>query len=533
MFKPLRKMLNNEGFRVLLLFALVFGLRLALFINTDNGIDAEAPGRVFQSMWWLDNKNCLPGHLNFGPLDFWLIAGALSLWHNIFQAPRLVSLIFGSLTIIPFYFFSRYCFNKKLAFISGILFSVYILHMKHSVISTAMASFDFFIFSSLFFLASFIYGPGGKRGTALVFLSAVFLNLAGMVRFEGWIFVPLYSVFIFIRGKRLASVLFFFVSSVFPAYFMWISYYTRQDPVMFFNTTSTQAFTTIINAFSSRVFLLPLTLVKTLSLPLVALACFGMGHYILCRKPEDGKAAPADGLSPRGSKGAELPLLSFAVLFAAFWALGIKGNVDFQVARYTITLGLFLIPFSAFGADSLIEKFLKFTRQTSSAAARYICWAVFLSAVVLLQYWGMRQEIKELRVPGFIKSAAFWLKDNAASENDRIALDYDWGWNQNIILYSGLPLRQFGWEERSYYIMSAHGLKVEEGFFREEIRSGMLKYIVVFWGGEVKEGGLFRHFLGLNQDVEEKEIFGRVLKRRYQAKDLYAVYEVLPVSAPD
>lgn len=521
MFKRIKYLRDNERFSVFVLFIWAFGLRLALLLNTDNGIDSEAPGRIFQSMHWLSAMNFMPGEFNYGPLDFCFIAGALSLWNNVFWSPRLVSLLFGSLTIVPFFYFLKYCFSRETAFLGGALLSVFILHVKHSVITTAMASFGFFLCLALFF---YVYFLEVNNCLFFILLSAVSLNLANMLRFEGWVFIPVFSVFLFLKGKRPAAALFLLVSLILPVCFIALSGCSVLEPFGFLKVAGDQALMTIKKDLARRVFLLPNSLLAILAAPAFIAAFTGISYHLYKRKYT-------------------IALFAFFSLFAVFFWMGIRGLMDFQIARYSLTLGLLLIPFSIEGARLMINLLVKasgkiyewFCRlgamrfEKFPSVVRALLWIIFFAAAVFTQFGRMNNELSELKVQEYVKSAGVWLKENI-KDDKIIILDYDWSWNQNIILYSELPLEQFGWTEaKPYYrYIPNEGMKVNKEKVLGDLVSGRAKYIVVFWGEEQQEGGLFRFFFGLAQDIAEKKIFGLTLKRRYQDQDYYAVYEVLP-----
>ncbi|HLD10924.1 MAG TPA: glycosyltransferase family 39 protein [Candidatus Nanoarchaeia archaeon] len=109
---------------------------------------------------------------------------------------RLLSIIFGSLSIIILYFLTKEMFDKKIAIISSILltFSSYHILMTLTEMDIAMT---FFILLSSYFLIKYLKEDKLKD----YIISTIFLGIGILVKNIGMLFIPAYLVLILLYPK--------------------------------------------------------------------------------------------------------------------------------------------------------------------------------------------------------------------------------------------------------------------------------------------------------------------------------------------
>ena len=123
--------------------------------------------------------------------------GVAHLWVTDWQwAGQLVSVFFGSISIVPLYYFSRRLFNEKVAIIASILF---ILHPLHARISAEVVTEATFIF---FFLVALLWAWKGLKNEdpLAFFIAGVGSALAFLSRPEGLIILLVTAIWLAFVG---------------------------------------------------------------------------------------------------------------------------------------------------------------------------------------------------------------------------------------------------------------------------------------------------------------------------------------------
>jgi len=141
------------------LLLLGFVIRLIVFFYAKN-YNGDAVLRTLLGERWLQDPTFVTHATHstwvFAPLHFYLIGLALSIWDNLLHSPRLVSLVLGSLAIIPFYKLTAELFSRKAAGYATLAFCFYTLHVRFSAVTTSEATYSFLaLFSLLFFFRFF------------------------------------------------------------------------------------------------------------------------------------------------------------------------------------------------------------------------------------------------------------------------------------------------------------------------------------------------------------------------------------------
>jgi len=224
---------KKEIVLVFLIFFLALGIRIFITFTSDN-FHGIAAGKTIIAQNILKNPNPVD---NYDPVHglfhLYLLAGALYIWNNPLLAPRMVSLVSGSLMIFFFYYFIRRLFDRETAFFSSLLLSFYPLHVIYSTLSVAVVPYNFFIFAALF---CFFLFKEKKKLFYLIF-SAFLVGCASNCRYEGGLFIPLLTILLFNEKKR-EMLAFFSIAMILPTFLMWLSYYRFGHPLVFYYTNS-------------------------------------------------------------------------------------------------------------------------------------------------------------------------------------------------------------------------------------------------------------------------------------------------------
>lgn len=126
----------------------------------------------------------------------------IRIFHEITQidlthSARLVSVIFGSLILVPFYLFLKKSYKKETAIIGSILIIFFPYLIVISLNALTESTFVFFFFLSLFYIYSAIKIENKVR----YFLGGLFLSISYLVRPEAFLYFMVFWLWLIIYGK--------------------------------------------------------------------------------------------------------------------------------------------------------------------------------------------------------------------------------------------------------------------------------------------------------------------------------------------
>ena len=195
---------------IVLIVAVGLIIRLVVlpFATSDGG---DSAARVWIAWSWLSNPSMMPNDV-WGPLHFYMIGPVIWLFSDTVNAPVALHVVFGVLAPDLMYFFVRVEFsNHRTALLAALTFAVYPILVRNSVSVRAEAPFIAFMLAQMVFLALARKASGAWHHA---FLAGIFLTLAGMLRYEAWMLIPLFALVLW-RQWRLAGI-FIGASMVFP-----------------------------------------------------------------------------------------------------------------------------------------------------------------------------------------------------------------------------------------------------------------------------------------------------------------------------
>ena len=188
-----------------LLLAAVLLPRLLLMPINEN-FYGDAVARTDLAERWAREPHLITsykdGAFQFGPLHLYLVGAALKVVPDKALAGRLVSLLFGVLSVVPLFALTRRLFGWRSGVAAGLAFSLWGMHLQ---MSTTAASEALSLFFMLWMFALLAEGLDENRMGPL-FKAALVLNLACATRYDAWLFMPLLCLLLLFWGPdRLAG----------------------------------------------------------------------------------------------------------------------------------------------------------------------------------------------------------------------------------------------------------------------------------------------------------------------------------------
>jgi len=224
---------SEEKVQLLVLFIIAFSLRFFLqFFNIVFEGDEMNYVQLAKNLYYGEGYtvtfiNFLYLSSPFGSPDFYwppLLPYVIYLFYIVFGvsdfSAKLVSVIFGSLLVIPIYFLGKQLFNEKIGFLCALLVTV----SRNLVLFSIQVNADIPL---VFFLTTCVYWNIKSTENANLkycLLSGLFFGLAYLARFSAIIFLPILLFNLLYLGKTKKKVysFFLFVASFFVIISPWL-----------------------------------------------------------------------------------------------------------------------------------------------------------------------------------------------------------------------------------------------------------------------------------------------------------------------
>ena len=450
--------------------------RLALLAVNENlygdaVIRTELGGRWAASPHWIASFS--DGAFQFGPLHLYLLGVALSVWPEPEHVGRLLSLLFGVLSVIPLFHLTRRLMGWQAAVWACLAFAAWGMHMQFSTTAGSEALALFLVLCTLW-----LFAVGMQEGRfAPVAYSALVLNLACATRYDAWLLIPLLTlVLLFGDRDRVAgatrATLFALLCLPFPM--VWMQGNELDTGSAFTPIRHIEQFhRSWINDGLSRwgpvlyrlqnLFFWPGVALATLT-PLVAL--FGMVGMIRSWRERPGQRW----------------LLWVAWMPTAYFTFRSTVMLTFQpLARFTATQLVLLLPYVQFGFSWL-------TRRAPPRMRGFVVGATVALAIAVPAVLGaftFRSEGKfqdTLRPisptstnPDAVMRVARFIKDEVVPRGGAVILDDDpvAFTDMQIAFFSGLPeerVARYRWE-----------------IFPDRLRSANPEFLIRIDGGKLSE----------------------------------------------
>ncbi len=489
---------NNEKFRILLLILLAMLVRMICLLSYEN-MPGIAISNVLQSLSVIDypgfrhnfNGNC-------SMLYVYFLAIFLSIWRDPMLLPKIITVVFGILVVLPFYGCIKVIFSKRIAFLSCLILAFYPLHVVQSCITTSEAMYYFFIFSALYFFLDYI---SKTPKTSSFILSALAFNIAALLRFECWLFIPIFF-FILLNKNKKSSVLFLGLLLIAPVAWLALNYFVFNLP---FYTFERSAQTSNMEIMEKKIFYDP-SLWSWLSV----LWRSSGGLFLI-----GGLLGMITSIKLSGQK---LFLAYFFVI--GFTSLSVNSFIAHQWhhEKYSLILGLLLIPYAVFLFDHISDRFLQ---------KKWWVYSLLLILLLINFYHIAQTRSVSLRYMNSVSTEDIndlsrWLRENLSSGR---CFFIDWDpfavyW-QSIILKSGFPKERYQDIGTTYFQSSFQN---SAGSFETFIKDQQPEYVVLNSKGPVQKV--------MNFDFNKKIlVFGDITLEAVFTKDLgghgkYQIYHV-------
>lgn len=314
---------------LILIVCLGLGIRLLLFpFSTINSADAVT--RTWIAWKWLSNPYIITYGV-WGPLHFYLIALSMVFVRDPVIPPVLLHIVFSVATPILLYFFTRNEFgNNRASILVAFTFLFYPLAISNSLVVTAETPFVFFLVLCLLFLSK---ARRDQDSWKHAMGAGISLTLAGMLRYEGWMLIPLLATSLY-RGPK-SMIVFVGFSMIHPVLWMIGNGIHFGDPLYSINWASNWEINikgsnenlTLGEVIRRFIFYPSMTFLGMT--PLVSIFCLAGAIISIIRRQRYA-----------------VWLIPFIGLMSLFIISSVRGSLGLQV-RYTITLGTLLFPFSA------------------------------------------------------------------------------------------------------------------------------------------------------------------------------------------
>lgn len=173
---------NNNFISISFLLLLKFLFQFSILANGYRWLSADDFCRAVISYNWLHDPKIYAGV--WLSVHFWVTGFVMIFIKDIVTAATTLNFIFSALTLIYFYKVILISVDRKTAFWSAIIFSIFPFQVWLSLSGLPESAMFFFVIGSAYYLVKWrqinkIY---------FLFLSAVFVMLANGFRYEGWLF---------------------------------------------------------------------------------------------------------------------------------------------------------------------------------------------------------------------------------------------------------------------------------------------------------------------------------------------------------
>jgi dolichyl-phosphate-mannose-protein mannosyltransferase len=358
----------------------------------------------------------------FGPLHLSLLGGVLDLWPDRLWSPRVFSVACGLAAVWLLFRIASRLLGPQAAFVAALGLSLSPLHVQASTTAASEAAFLALLLGAVDLLLSDRVAP-----------SALLLAAAGMVRYDGWLYVPLLAGWLLLRRVGLPRVALYCALAVLPVpLWLWQNFRFSGDwlaPIHYIDRDHRALADVALGWFGQlrwRAYCLvywPLALLL-LSTPVLGLLSLAGAARALWRR----------------SAGWELA--GVAWIPAAYFTFRGAVLADFRpLSRFVLVAATLSLPFAWSALTGLPQRL----RQATAAATGLLLVAT-PAALALASYGrngGLAEWARPLSpistVPPGIAQASGWLRDHARPE-DVLLLDSAWHYLDIPLAFaSGLP----------------------------------------------------------------------------------------------
>ena len=385
----------------------------------------DAPVRVEIAERWARAPHLWHGFTEtyqYGPLQLSLVGAALRVWPDRLWAPRGLSLLCGLLGIWLLFRVANRLAGPQAAFVAALGLALSPLHIQASTTAASEAPFLALFLGSIDLLLS-----------DRLLTSALFLAASGLIRYDGWLYVPLLAGWLVLRRVALPRIALYVGIAAAPAVlWLWVNKVYAGDALAPIHHID----------WDHR------------TLTAASLAHFGQIHWrayclfywplavLLVCTPVLGAFAMAGAARALWRRSSGWQIAAVAWIPAAYFTFRAAILTDFRpLSRFALVAGVLSLPF-AWSAIAALP-----ARARSATVALGVAVLVLTPAALAFASYGRNGGLAEWSrpmspvstVPPGIAQAARWLRANAETE-DYLLLDSAWHYLDIPLAFaSGLP----------------------------------------------------------------------------------------------
>jgi len=233
---------SKRVFVITILVVIKLSFQLIVISSGMRWLTADDYSRAVISWEWLNDPKIYSGV--WLSLHFWINGIFIWIFRDLTLAPVICSTLFSVLSLIYFYLITERLFNRKIAFISSLIYCVFPFQVWLSYSSMPEPVFFFFICLSVYYFIKWY--EQDARGVLYLLIASVSLAISNLLRYEGWFFTSaflvLVSIIILQQHRSIKqTVLKISVSAIsLFTIFWWLyqNYADYQDPFYFLKETN-------------------------------------------------------------------------------------------------------------------------------------------------------------------------------------------------------------------------------------------------------------------------------------------------------
>jgi 4-amino-4-deoxy-L-arabinose transferase-like glycosyltransferase len=429
------------------LFIDAFLIRFAFLLISDNFSRQEPMLNIITSLHAITVPGIMENIFYLQPPFFlYSIAGAVKLGCEQVISARFLCLVFGSFSIVTYYFLVKKIFNPKIALFSGILLYCYSMHIIASILTLPD------IFAFIFCVLSLLM----LRERKYLF-SGIFCAIGCGYSYFVWLAIPVLTVLIFMEGKipftnKLRNCLSFLPAAlIFPLIWNMAISHTYQQGWLwyknFYNADSLYTFLYNFGLCTRQIF----SDVFSGFGPVLS-ALIVLGIIFLPKKRKD--------------KGCLFFILTIMFMLSLnFFRQEIK---IYQTG--ILLISAMLIPYLVYG---LIQVF-----KTARLKQKEV---LFLIIVIIGMYLLYRTFLNNPKAPQPVKQVSQWIKDNVDKDHLVILSPQQKDYHGFIVMETGLPQANFRFyestddlkaldKEKHYFVLPAESIEaMDQGKYKKVI----------------------------------------------------------------
>lgn len=366
--------------------------QIIILLSGYKWMSADDYCRTVISYEWLQNPRIYSGV--WLSMHFWINGFVMLFIKDLFTAATTVNFIFSTFTLIYFFKVVEITFERKIAFWSALIFSIFPFQVWLSISGLPESISYFFIISSLYYFIKW------KRDNKVKYLliASILIALASGFRYEAWLFcvtIPIMTIYYSIKGKNNIKniAVYTLVSCISFIVIIWwlIQNYIDNKDFFFFIKETERIYSKLNNSgFWERLVQYPIFLFY--AAPITTVFSTKIIYEVIKQKPTSLKAYFVF------FNLIQLILLIIQGIFGT-------GGTNL-VSRYIIINGILLIPLA-------VEQYFRFKRYV----------AVFLLSITVILYtvWSLNFPIsnrEDTYEVGY--KIRYQIKEELKDEKDRI-----------------------------------------------------------------------------------------------------------------